>query len=307
MELDPVLELYGLPPEQFTADRNRLAKTLRDAGDTRGSETIRGLRKPTIAAWLANRLVRTMPDQIAELTEFGQELREAHRLGERERLKVLTPRRHELVNRLVEVARANAAQDGRSITMSTAERLAATLDAAIVDPGAALLLRSGRLTSGLQHVGFGVVDETGTPVPLTAPARDRLMPTATAKAFPSRTGPTKKAVGPRTRKLTRDELLRRQRTELQDRLREVEVDYEAAEKARSSAESELDANEHHIADLQTAIERLTDELEEARRELRQAQSRTRKLERALTQAARLAAAARRRRDAQQQRLEAFNG
>jgi hypothetical protein len=28
-----VLELYGLPPEQFTTARNRLAITLRDAGD----------------------------------------------------------------------------------------------------------------------------------------------------------------------------------------------------------------------------------------------------------------------------------
>jgi len=76
MELDSVLELYGLPPEQFTAARNQLARTLRDAGDTRGSETVRALRKPTIVAWLANRLVRTVPDQIAELTEFGGDLRD---------------------------------------------------------------------------------------------------------------------------------------------------------------------------------------------------------------------------------------
>jgi hypothetical protein len=308
VELDPVLELYGLPPEQFTAARNQLAKTLRDAGDTRRSETIRALRKPTIAAWLANRLVRTVPDQIAELTEFGQDLREAHRRGDRTRLKVLTPGRHELVNRLVEIGKANATHDGRSITISTAERLAATLDAALVDPGAAQLLRSGRLSSGLRHVGFGVVDETGTPVPVTGLVRDRPTPTATAaKASPRKTSPPKKAPVGRTRKVTQDELLRRQRAELQERLREVEADYEAAEHERVAAESELDANEHHIADMQTAIGRLTDELEQAGRELRQAQSHTRKLERALTRATRFAAAARRRRDAQHQRLEAFNG
>lgn len=302
-----MLTLYGLPPEQFTAARNQLAKTLRDAGDTRGSESIRALRKPTIAAWLANRLVRTAPDQIAELTEFGEDLREAHRRGDRVRLKVLTPGRHELVDRLVQIAKANAAHDGRSITVTTAERLAATLDAALVDPGAAQMLRSGRLSSGLRHVGFGVVDETGAPVPITGAMRDRPTPTATAgKASPRKSGPKKKAPGVRTRKLPQDELLRRQRAELQERLREVEADYEAAENERVAAESELDANEHHIADMQTAIERLTDELEQARRELRQAQSRTRKLERALTHAARFAAAARRRRDAQHQRLEAFN-
>lgn len=65
---------------------------------------------------------------------------------------------------------------------------------------------------------------------------------------------------------------------------------------RVAADSELDANEHHIADMQTAIERLTDELEQARRELRRAQSRTRKLNRALTRATRVAGAAQRRRE-----------
>ncbi|MFI7059381.1 hypothetical protein ACIBL3_00180 [Kribbella sp. NPDC050124] len=306
MELDPVLELYGLLPEQFTAARNQLAQTLRDAGDTRGSDSVRSLRKPTIAAWLANRLVRTAPEQIAELTELGEDLREAHRLGDRTRLKLLTPRRHELVDRLVEVAQENAAHDGRSITTSTAERLAATLDAAVVDPNAAQMLRSGRLSSGLRHVGFGVVDETGAPAPVPRLVPDRPTPAATVKASRPKTSPKKKIAAAKTRRLTQDELLRRQHAELQERLREVEADYEAAENERTAAESELDANEHHIADMQTAIERLANELEQARRELRQAQSRTRKLERELTRAARGAAAARRRRDAQQQRIEAFN-
>jgi hypothetical protein len=48
--------------------------------------------------------------------------------------------------------------------------------------------------------------------------------------------------------------------------------------------------------MQIAIERLTDELEQARRELRIAQSWTRKLERALNRAVRYAVAAKRRRD-----------
>lgn len=60
---------------------------------------------------------------------------------------------------------------------------------------------------------------------------------------------------------------------LQQRLREVEVEYEAAERERLAVESELDANEHHIADLQPAIERLTDVLEQARREMHTAQAR----------------------------------
>lgn len=88
-----MLGLYGLPPEQFTAARNELSKALRDAGDTDGSASVRTLRKPTLAAWWANRLVRIAPDQVAELTEFGDELRAAHQSANRDRLRRLTPSR----------------------------------------------------------------------------------------------------------------------------------------------------------------------------------------------------------------------
>ncbi|GAB2635242.1 hypothetical protein [Kribbella swartbergensis] len=307
MDLHAVLELYGLPPEQFTAARNQLATALKDAGDIAGSAEVRALRKPTIAAWLANRLVRIAPDQVDELTAFGEQIRTAHATGDRVGLKQLTPRRHELVQQLVAVAAADAAANGRVVTPVAAERLTETLDAALVDPRAAQLLRTGRLSSAMRHVGFGVVDESGEPAavqPLKKAAKVA-QPTQRAKA-PTGKAPAAQAAPVAAGKPTQKQLLRQRRTELQQRLREVAAEYEAAEKERLAAESELDANEHHIADMQTAIERLTDELEQARRELRAAQSRTRKLERGLTIAARAAASAKRRLAAQQQRLEALN-
>lgn len=300
-----MLELYGLPPEQFTAARNQLAITLRDAGDPVGSATVKGLPKPTIAAWLANRLVRIAPDQIAELTEFGEQIRDAHSAGDRLRLKQLTPRRHKLVQQLVNVARDDAQAAGRVITDAVAKRLTETLDAAVVDPRAAQLLRTGRLTSALQHVGFGVVDESGVPAAVQ-PLRRSTARGARPRTPSPRPPVTEAKPAVAARKTAQAQEHRRRRTELQQRLREVEADYGEAEKQRLAAESELDANEHHIADMQTAIQRLTDELERARQELRAAQGRTRRLERVLTRATRDAATARRRRDAQRQRLEAIN-
>jgi chromosome segregation ATPase len=133
---------------------------------------------------------------------------------------------------------------------------------------------------------------------------------AVAKAAPRAMAPARKAPAAKTSatadKAAEKQLLRRRRAELQQHLREAAAEYEAAENERLAAESELDANEHHVADMRTAIERLTAELEQARRELRTAQGRTRKLENALTIAARTAANARRHLDAQQQRLQAFN-
>ena len=309
--MDPtaVLELYGLPPEQFTAGRNQLVKALKDAGDIAGSAEVKALRKPTIAAWLANRLVRIAPDQVDELTEFGEELRQAHESGDGPRLRRLTPRRHELVQRLVHVARADATANGRVVTDPAVQRLAETLDAALVDPEAAQLLRTGRLNSAMHHVGFGVVDESGEPAVIQPLEKAVAVKAASRAKAPHRETPaagTATAAGKAAEKAAAKQLLRRRRAELHQLLRDAEAEYDAAEKERVAAESELDANEHHIADMHTAIERLTDELEQARHELRTAQGRTRKLEKALTVAARTAAAAKRRLDAQQQRLEAFN-
>jgi hypothetical protein len=69
---------------------------------------IKALRKPTLAAWLANLLVRTDPDSVNDLTELGDELRATHLSADGARLHELTPRRHDLVQQLVKTARAPA-------------------------------------------------------------------------------------------------------------------------------------------------------------------------------------------------------
>jgi hypothetical protein len=150
------------------------------------------------------------------------------------------------------------------LTDAAAEDLTETLDAALVDPRAAQLLRTGRLNSAMHHVGFGVVDESGEP------AAVQPLKKAAAKAAPRAKAPARKAPAAKTPSATADkaakkQLLRKRRAELQQHLREAEAEYESAENERLAAESELDANEHHIADMQTAIERLADELEQARR------------------------------------------
>jgi flagellar biosynthesis chaperone FliJ len=303
VDVDAVVELYGLPPDRFTTARNRLVAELKERGDTNRSAAVKALRKPTTAAWLANHLVRVAPDRIAELTEFGDELRAMVLAGDGAGVRRLTPRRHDLVQRLVVIAKAEASTMGRTVTTTVAERLAETLDSAMVDPEAAKLLRSGQLTSALRHIGFGVVDERGEPV-TAEPPRVAKGPSRTTTPTRTRRPASGKAAAAHSssRAEMQKRAIQRQRSELEDRLREVEAEYVEAENLHQTAESELDANEHHIADMQTAIERLTNELDQARRELRKAQSQTRKLEKALTRAERNAASARRRRDAQRERL-----
>ncbi|GAA4987097.1 hypothetical protein GCM10023317_12680 [Actinopolymorpha pittospori] len=284
---EAALRLYGLPPEEFTAARNDLAKRTSADGDTATGTAIKALRKPTLAAWLANQLVRADPDGVSELTKLGEELREAHLSGDGDRLRDLSPRRHELVQKLVQSARTHAKDGGHKVTDGVADRLTETLDAALVDPDAGQLLRSGVLTSALRHVGFGVVDETGEP----------------AQVIPIRTTPTERrtAPGKADKAARRKDEDRggdaRRRKELQEKVAQATADLDAAEAERAQAEAELDANEHHVDDMRTAVERLTEELDKARRELRKAESRTASLERSLTSATRAAATARRRLDA----------
>jgi hypothetical protein len=207
------VELYGLTPDEFTAARNQMAKVAKSNGAATVSTAIMALRRPTLAAWLANLLVRTEPDGVNELTELGDELRAAHLSADGARLRQLTPRRHDLVQALVRTARERAKDRGRAVSATVADRLTETLDAALIDPGAAQLLRSGQLTSALRHVGFGVVDESGAPARF-APMKPRTVRRAPAKA------PAKQAVRPR--RPTVDRALERRRTELRTRAKEAE-------------------------------------------------------------------------------------
>ncbi|WP_460662956.1 hypothetical protein [Kribbella swartbergensis] len=297
MDVDAaVIELYGLPPEQFTPARNELARVARDAGDPRTSAVIKTLKKPTVAAWLANQLIRAAPDQINDLTELGEQLRQAQISGDGARLRQLTPHRHRLVQQLVKTARALARDHGRPVSQQIAQRLTETLDAAVVDPGAAQLLRSGQLTSALRHVGFGVVDETGGFAEL-APIKPRVVRSTRPKVPEKKTTTTRPRRAPKV-----DRTLQKRRSELESRAKEAESEYAAAEAERAEAEAQLSAHDHHIADLEATIERLAESLERARQELRDANRRTRRLQVELARTTRNAAIAQRRRDANQQTL-----
>ena len=199
---------------------------------------------------------------------------------------VSSHRRHDLVQNLVKAARARAKDRGHSISDSVADRLTETLDAALIDHGAAQLLRSGRLTSALRHVGFGVVNETRSTSRVPADeAQDRRSPPAKA--------PAKRPARPQ--RATGDRAVDRRRSELRTRVEEAEAEYTEAETERAEAESLLDANQHQVADMKTTIDRPTHELDQARQQLKNAQRQTARLERALDRASRTAGVAQRRR------------
>ncbi|WP_061300681.1 hypothetical protein [Herbidospora cretacea] len=159
MTLDEAAEqLYALSPGEFTAARNRLVKET-------GDKEIGKLRKPTVLAWAVNQVVRSHPAEVGELLAVGEEMRAAWACGDGDALAALGPRRSAAVatvSRLV-----MRAASGR---LNSPAELEQTLDAAIVDAGAADQVRSGRLAGALRYSGFVPTSVPPSPVRKKQPA-----------------------------------------------------------------------------------------------------------------------------------------
>ena len=159
MDLDTVAdELYGLAPPEFTPARDaRVAEAVR-AGDRGLAAAIKSLRRPTRSAWLVNTLVRQRREQVDELLDLGDTMREAQQQLAGEELRQLSRRRHEVVSALAQQAREVAREAGQPATDEMVLELESTLEAALADPAASEAVRSGRLTAALSYSGFGSVD-----------------------------------------------------------------------------------------------------------------------------------------------------
>lgn len=140
-------ELYALDRDEFIAARDKHAADARAAGDKDLASRIRALRKPTLAAWLVNRLAREEPDEVATLADLGDELRQAHAQLAGDALRTLSRRRHELVRSLTGRAERLA---GGAVSESVSREVSETLDAALTDPGSARAVTEGRLTTALR-------------------------------------------------------------------------------------------------------------------------------------------------------------
>lgn len=162
--LDDVADdLYGAAPDEFVARRDAAAREARAAGDRDLARQITALRKPTVAAWLVNALLRDVPGLADQLVALGDSLREAERSLDGPGLRDLSKQRRALVTSLVGRAKALGRQAGHKVGDAVAQEVDATLTAALADPGIARDVTSGRLTAGREFVGFGGIG-AGEPV-----------------------------------------------------------------------------------------------------------------------------------------------
>ena len=233
-------ELYGLGPKEFVAARDARAKALRAGGDQVASREVAALRRPTVAAWLANQLVREHADEIEPLLELGAGLREAATALSGPQLKELSQQRGRLVQALVRQARKDAHAVGQPVSEDAARGLEQTLLAALADERAGELLREGRLSEVLRHDAFR--SDPGGPVARRKPAARRT---------------SRSASTPEERE--RAERRAALEAELADAWREAR----AAADARADAEDAAIVADRTAAEARRTAQRLADELEQA--------------------------------------------
>ncbi|MFF4147080.1 hypothetical protein ACFY0A_38495 [Streptomyces sp. NPDC001698] len=292
MDWDAVVdELYGLPPGDFTAARDERAKAARAAGDRELASRIRRLRRPTLAAWAGNLLVRERPDEVERLLELGAALRRAHQNLDGGQLRELSARQHRLTSALARQAGRLAAQAGQRIGDDTRQEVQDTLHAVLADPEAAEHWAEGRLTKPLS-----------APVGFPAFLSDTEAPPATRRTRPA--GKVADLDAARVRRREQQEQLERARQLAADAERELhdrEDELAAAKEEQSRAEEEQQRAEQRATELSRQLEHAEREQQVAGEAAHKARDRTRDLDRTVREARRRAkgAAARARKLAEQ--------
>ncbi|WP_150953257.1 transposase [Microbacterium testaceum] len=141
-------ELFVLPPSRFTAARNERAAA---EGGLVGRKVAK-LRKPTVAAWAVNLLVRD--GQLGEAVELSRALHEAQDDLDAAELGRLGRQRRQLVAALARRAGELAAAAGNPLSPAVTDAVEKTVNAAVVDAAAAAAVLTGRLVSAIDPAGL---------------------------------------------------------------------------------------------------------------------------------------------------------
>jgi hypothetical protein len=264
--------LYGVPLDEFVAERTALAKRLTKDGDREAAARVKGLRKPTVGAWALNQAVRRRRSETEELLETGERLRAAHEQllsgGDASELREAMKEERRLTSAIADCAEAIASETGKS-GPALRERVRSSLHAASVDEEVREELASGRFVREREAVGlgaFGASDGTEAPA---SPRRSTSKRKRSTKAAPD---PKEKAAREREAKAAR----------------EREEAIAEAERELAGARAELESAEAVHADALAALEgareslrSAEDEEREARRTMRERSREVGKQERAL--------------------------
>ena len=305
MDLSAVaVELYQLPPSEFTAARGDKAKEAKSGGEAELARRIARFPKPTAAAWAVNALARRGTEEIDAVLHLGSELRRAQEQHDSTGLRDLGQQRSRVLSAAANEARSLAEELGVKVSDAAADEIQETLRAAMADPGAALAIRSGQLVKTLSTNGLDPVDlSQAVAVPEALPAafpealpEGASEPPADVELQPVPAPAKPKLAKSEARQSAADrkraEAEARQQRELEEArfaLREAEKNAEEAEADSAEAESQA-AEASELRDgLAAKIVELKEQLADLQQDLEAAERASKFAERSRTLAGRLAA------------------
>jgi len=149
--------LYAGPADGFTDARNAEAKGIEDKAL---AAQVKKLKKPSVAAWSINLLVRRESAQIDSVLELAGSLRAAAEALDGDELRALTRQRRQLTTALASTARSLAREAGVRLTGPVIEQVEGMLNAAMLDPVAAQAVRTGRVLTAFTSTGVSELDVT---------------------------------------------------------------------------------------------------------------------------------------------------
>ncbi|MFE7277561.1 hypothetical protein [Streptomyces sp. NPDC057623] len=275
---DVLDDLYTAPPPDFVARRTELAAAAKASGQVEDALLIQAARRPTLAAWAANLLVRSQPEESRQFLELGRALREAYRTLDADGIKELSEQRRSIVSALSRQAAQLARAAGHRLSDAAQQDVASTLRAVLADQDAADQWATGRLENALTPPSAFPAGP--------APAPDTPRKPHKRTAAPSSRTQAKDDLADRRHRKRREELTqaRKAAKEAERHLHDRRTEQDGADSALSRARHRHDRARQQEAAAEQQLQQAREELQRADREQREAEDRHQAAAGALAQA-----------------------
>jgi DNA repair exonuclease SbcCD ATPase subunit len=237
---DEARRLLAAAPDEFVAERRRLAGELRRSGRREDAEAVAALRKPPAVVLAVNRAARDRPEAARAAADAALRVLKAQAEGSVSEVAEARGDMDRALDLLAEVAVAHVRPDGSAPSETTRRRIQELLRRAVALDDTREALRRGALVEEQDAPGFASV--AGVPV---KPSRDSR----------ARRGGTAKPNAAEERRRRREQQVRAELADAEEKLREAESRLREAEGRLREAERELGRAERAVAALREKLER----------------------------------------------------
>ena len=224
-------QLLGTAPEDFVAERKRLASDLRKDGRDEEARVLAELRKPSAVVLAVNRAARDRPQAAKDAVAAAETVAKTQLSGDADNYRSALKDLERALGLLSDVAVANLSRE-KPASEAMRRRVADLLRSASADSEAREALAQGVLVEEGGAAGFSAF------AGMSAPARPRRAPA-------------------RTKEAERREKAQQEREErLEEELAAAEEALEAAERALATAQRERDKASRAVTSASERLERL---------------------------------------------------